>query len=98
VDFIRRYIFPGGMLPCPKILKSLADKVGLAHSHERSFGTDYALTLVEWRSRFREAWPKIAPLGFDERFRRTWEYYFAYCEAGFRTERTNVIQLGLARA
>jgi cyclopropane-fatty-acyl-phospholipid synthase len=99
VDFIRRYIFPGGMLPCPKILKSLADKVGLAHSHERSFGADYALDagpMAQPASARRG--PELAPLGFDERFRRTWEYYFAYCEAGFRSGNIDVRQIILAKS
>ena len=97
MDFIRRYIFPGGMLPCPRVLRSLADKVGLALHHELSFGKDYALTLVEWRRRFREAWPRLGPLGFDERFRRMWEYYFAYCEAGFRSGNIDVRQVVFAK-
>ena len=93
VDFIRRYIFPGGMLPSPGIMKSLGEKVGLALHHERIFGLDYAETLAEWRNRFRAAWPDLVPLGFDERFRRMWEYYLAYCEAGFRSGNIDVRQI-----
>jgi cyclopropane-fatty-acyl-phospholipid synthase len=93
IDFIRRYIFPGGMLPSPGIMKTLGEKVGLALHHERIFGLDYAVTLAEWRTRFRAAWPTLVPLGFDERFRRMWEYYLAYCEAGFRSGNIDVRQL-----
>jgi len=93
MDFIRRYIFPGGMLPSPRIMKQLGERVGMMIQHERIFGVDYAETLVQWRDRFRAAWPDLMPLGFDERFRRMWEYYLAYCEAGFRTGNIDVRQI-----
>ncbi len=93
IDFIRRYIFPGGMLPSPGIMAELGEKVGLALEKERIFGLDYARTLAEWRDRFHEAWPHLMPLGFDERFRRMWDYYLSYCEAGFRTGNIDVRQL-----
>ncbi len=93
IDFIRRYIFPGGMLPTPSIMRSLGDKFGLSLTTEKIFGQDYALTLAHWRDRFRAAWPNMAGLGFDERFRRLWEYYLSYCEAGFRAGSIDVRQL-----
>ncbi|ALK09908.1 Cyclopropane-fatty-acyl-phospholipid synthase [Blastochloris viridis] len=98
LDFIRGYVFPGGMLPTPSILKTLGDRTGLALVGEREFGLDYATTLVHWRDRFRAAWPTLVPLGFDERFRRLWEYYLAYCEAGFRARNIDVRQMIFARA
>ncbi len=98
LDFIRAYIFPGGMLPTPTIMKSLGEKFGLPLAHERIFGLDYARTLATWRDRFRAAWPLLTPLGFDERFRRMWEYYLAYCEAGFRTGNIDVRQMVFAKA
>ena len=98
VDFIRHYIFPGGMLPSPGIMKSLGEKVGMTIRHERIFGVDYADTLVAWRNSFRKSWPEIVPLGFDERFRRMWEYYLAYCEAGFREGNIDVRQIVYAKA
>jgi cyclopropane-fatty-acyl-phospholipid synthase len=98
VDFIRHYVFPGGMLPSPGIMKSLGEKVGLALRHERIFGHDYAVTLDMWRERFRAAWPHLTPLGFDERFRRLWEYYLAYCEAGFRSGNIDVRHLVYAKS
>ncbi len=97
VDFIRRYIFPGGMLPSPGIMKQLGETVGLGVHHERVFGWDYAATLAAWREHFRAAWPDLTGLGFDERFRRMWEYYFAYCEAGFRSGNIDVRQIVYAK-
>ncbi len=94
VDFIQRHIFPGGLLPTTDILKSQAEAVGLVYQPVLSFGLDYARTLVVWRERFEGAWPQIAALGFDERFRRKWQLYLAYCEAGFRAR---TIDVGLYR-
>jgi cyclopropane-fatty-acyl-phospholipid synthase len=98
IDFIRRYIFPGGMLPSPEIMTKLGKSVGMSIRHERVFGVDYADTLADWRERFRAAWPDILKLGFDERFRRMWEYYLAYCEAGFREGNIDVRQIVYAKA
>lgn len=93
LDFIRRYIFPGGMLPTPSILKELGVRFGVPLAGERIFGLDYARTLAAWRERFRAAWPTLTPMGFDERFRRLWEYYLAYCEAGFLSGNIDVRQM-----
>jgi cyclopropane-fatty-acyl-phospholipid synthase len=98
LDFIRAYIFPGGMLPTPTIMKTLGQKFGVPLTHEHIFGLDYANTLASWRDRFRAAWPQLVPMGFDERFRRMWEYYLAYCEAGFRTGNIDVRQMVFAKA
>jgi cyclopropane-fatty-acyl-phospholipid synthase len=97
VDFIRRYVFPGGMLPTPATLKSLGQNCGLPLIGEKIFGEDYARTLAAWRERFRAAWPTLAPQGFDERFRRLWEYYLAYCEAGFLSGNIDVRQMVFAK-
>jgi cyclopropane-fatty-acyl-phospholipid synthase len=83
LDFIRYYIFPGGMLPTHRTLLDLGAKNGLELIHDENFGADYAATCRIWRSRFLEAWPQIAALGFDEKFRRLWLYYLCYCEAAF---------------
>jgi len=83
-DFIQRHIFPGGMLPSVEQLRAQIGRAGLALRSAEHFGASYAATLAEWRRRFDDAWPRLHPLGFDERFRRKWEYYLAYCEAGFR--------------
>jgi cyclopropane-fatty-acyl-phospholipid synthase len=93
VDFIQRYVFPGGMLPSPAVLKSLGDRFGIPVIKERIFGQDYARTLATWRDNFRQAWPNLKPLGFDERFRRLWEYYLSYCEAGFLSGNIDVRQV-----
>ena len=95
VDFIQRYIFPGGMLPSEARLQEEAARAGLGWQGVERFGPDYARTLSEWAERFQTAWREIAPLGFDERFRRLWHFYFSYCRAGFVTGRTNVVQLTL---
>jgi cyclopropane-fatty-acyl-phospholipid synthase len=97
-DFIQNYIFPGGMLPSEERLRAVTAKAGLAWTGIARFGQDYADTLAEWHRRFDAAWNEIRPLGFDERFRKLWKFYLSYCEAGFRTERTNVVQLSLAKA
>ncbi|WP_045836349.1 cyclopropane-fatty-acyl-phospholipid synthase family protein [Hyphomicrobium sp. 99] len=82
-DFIQRYIFPGGMLPTSTLIAELASAAGLTLVHDEAFGMSYARTLAEWRSRFLCAWPRIESMGFDQRFRRMWEYYLTYCEVGF---------------
>ena len=84
-DFIQRYIFPGGMLPSPQIMADQAARVGLEIASVETFRHGYVATLAEWRRRFAAAWPQIEKLGFDTRFRRLWDYYLRYCEAGFQT-------------
>ena len=96
-DFIQKYIFPGGMLPSETRLKQEIDRAGLDWQSVMRFGQDYADTLAEWTVSFDDAWDDIRKLGFDDRFRRMWRYYLAYCEAGFRTERTDVIQLSVGK-
>ncbi len=96
-DFIQRYIFPGGMLPSPTVLRETIEKAGLSWKDSATFGLDYARTLATWRERFQDAWPKIQTLGFDERFRLLWKYYLSYCEAGFRAGTVDVGQITLAR-
>ncbi|MGZ3400654.1 MAG: class I SAM-dependent methyltransferase [Caulobacteraceae bacterium] len=96
-DFIQKYIFPGGMLPSEARLRQEVGKAGLAWQAVSRFGHDYARTLNQWAGAFQGAWKSIEPLGFDERFRRLWLFYLGYCEAGFRTGRTDVIQLGLSK-
>ena len=83
VDFIQRYIFPGGMLLTKTILKEQAARAGLVIERVETFGQSYATTLRLWHERFEAVWPEVAKLGFDEKFRRLWKLYLAYCEAGF---------------
>lgn len=93
-DFIQRYIFPGGMLPTASAMARCAAASGLAFEPVLAFGPSYSRTLREWRVRFNSAWPQIRELGFDDRFRRMWDYYLAYCAAGFDR---NAIDVGLYR-
>ncbi|MCZ4288541.1 SAM-dependent methyltransferase [Hoeflea alexandrii] len=92
-DFIQRYVFPGGMLPTENHLTSLGQAAGLEMVGHRAFGPDYGRTLAEWRQRFWNAWEEIQPMGFDLRFKRLWEFYMYYCEAGFRSGHINVRQV-----
>ncbi len=98
-DFIQRYIFPGGMLPSDAALQQQFDKAGLTRTDTHFFGQDYARTLKEWSKAFNEKWDNIiAPQGFDDAFRRMWNFYLSYCEAGFRNGRINVGHFALAKA
>jgi cyclopropane-fatty-acyl-phospholipid synthase len=96
--WIQKYIFPGGLLPSvTSIRQNLAAHTDLRIVGQRDFGHDYAATLRLWRERFTEHWAEIAGLGFDATFRRMWEFYLAYSEAGFRAGYIGVSQFGLAR-
>lgn len=99
-EFIKRYIFPGGALPSLNVLHDLAAANGLELVEAVPHGASYALTLASWSERFAKAWQGMTESSprFDDRFRRMWEYYLAYCEAGFRTGRINVYQIALAKA
>ncbi|MFO1070183.1 MAG: cyclopropane-fatty-acyl-phospholipid synthase family protein [Geminicoccaceae bacterium] len=96
-DFIQRYIFPGGMLPSPGALRERIAAAGLELQDQIAFGACYARTLALWAERFHAAWDTLDRSKFDARFRRIWDYYLAYCEAGFRTGSTDVVQLAVAR-
>ncbi len=89
-DFIQRYIFPGGMLPSDGLMRARIADAGLRLDFVRNFGMSYAHTLADWQARFQRAWPRLLTMGFDERFKRKWEYYLSYCEAGFRAEALDV--------
>ena len=82
-DFIQKHVFPGGFLPSKTMLRAEIEKAGLSLVSTEHFGHSYARTLAVWRSRFLAHWPEIEALGFDEKFRRLWDYYLSYCEAGF---------------
>ncbi|WGM31091.1 cyclopropane-fatty-acyl-phospholipid synthase family protein [Brevundimonas sp. NIBR11] len=97
-DFIQKYVFPGGMLPSEARLQPVVEAAGLSWDSIDRFGIDYADTLQRWDQSFQAAWGDIRRMGgFDERFRRLWRFYLGYCEAGFRSRRTDVIQLALSR-
>ncbi len=90
VDFIQRYIFPGGMLPSDRTMKEQASRAGLTITNRLSFGLDYARTLIEWKKHFLASWPAIEKLGFDERFKRMWQFYLDYCTTGFQFKSIDV--------
>jgi len=97
--WIQKYIFPGGLIPSLEAIdQTLAGHTSLRVTQRRELGPHYARTLRLWRDRFTENWPQIHDHGFDETFRRMWEFYLAYCEAGFRTGYLGVSQLQLTRA
>ncbi|MBS2532400.1 class I SAM-dependent methyltransferase [Catenulispora sp. NF23] len=96
-SWIHKYIFPGGLIPSIPELDYAAGTAGLRLAARRDFGLDYARTLRAWRHRFEEQWPRVAALGFDEVFRRTWRFYLAYCEAGFASGYIGVSQLAYTR-
>lgn len=103
MDFIQAHIFPGGMLLSPAMIARQANAAGLQLADSFSFGRDYARTLNDWHRRFEAAWPQIRALesrllGFDERFRRMWRYYLAYCEGGFNAGTIDVVQYGFSRS
>ena len=93
-DFIQRYIFPGGMLPTISAMQREIERAGLALVSLETFGLSYARTLNAWQQRFQRAWPDIQQFGFGPRFKQMWEYYLAYCEAGFRR---GAVDVGLYR-
>ncbi|KAB1115122.1 class I SAM-dependent methyltransferase [Neorhizobium galegae] len=90
IDFIQKYIFPGGFVPSDSALERAVSAAGLKLTGIEHFGQSYSRTLREWRSRFHAHWPAIAAQGFDGRFRRLWHYYLCYCEAGFEEGCINV--------
>jgi cyclopropane-fatty-acyl-phospholipid synthase len=83
-DFIQKYIFPGGMLPSEEKLDGHINKAGLLKTDQHNFGESYAKTLALWRKDFLSNWENISRLGYSDKFKRMWEYYMCYCEAGFR--------------
>jgi cyclopropane-fatty-acyl-phospholipid synthase len=98
VDFIQRYVFPGGAIPSiAAMTAAIAAASDLTPHHLEEMGLHYAETLRRWRERFEAEWPAIEPLGFDERFRRLWRYYLAYCEGGFLERVIGVVQMVLAK-
>jgi cyclopropane-fatty-acyl-phospholipid synthase len=95
--WIHKYIFPGGICPSVPAIEQCLANTDLRIEQRRQFGLHYARTLRLWRERFTDQWPRIAPLGFDDTFRRMWEFYLAYSEAGFRSGYLNVWQFGLTK-
>lgn len=98
VDFIQKYIFPGGFLPSVSALTALATKrTGFVVRNLHDIGMDYAVTLQHWRERFEQQLPKVRELGYDERFIRMWRYYFCYCEGGFLARSISTVHMTFER-
>ncbi len=96
-DFVQKYIFPGGMLPSPSILRREIASAGLEFLGSVEFSDSYSRTLREWRAAFNSRWGEVANLGFDQRFCRIWDFYLAVSAAGFRAGTTTVTQIALRR-
>lgn len=97
VDFIQKYIFPGGMLPSPSALRAQVDKAGLAVERSIEFGQSYNISLRRWHETFNEKWDQIAEMGFDDRFRRMWNFYLTSCAATFQSANCDVTQITIKR-
>ncbi len=96
-DFIQKYIFPGGFLPSKNELVNLANQSGLKFENCTSYGDHYSNTLNIWREEFLEKWEQISSQGFDNTFKRMWNFYLSYCEAGFKSKNIDLIQFALQK-
>ncbi len=97
-DFIRHYVFPGGMLPSLARFREEAERAGLKFAEAYSFGKDYARTLRDWSNRMQEKSTEIMALGHDQQFLRNWQFYLGICAASFNVARTDVVQVELVNA
>ena len=95
-DFIQKYIFPGGFLPSKKNIIKLSAETGLEFEKCNSYGTHYSNTLMIWRDEFIKKWESISEQGFDSNFKRMWNFYLSYCEAGFKSKNIDLIQFSLS--
>ncbi len=98
VDFIQKYIFPGGMLPSPVVLRQEVEKSGLQVARSVEFGESYSVTLRRWHETFNERWDQVAALGFDDRFRRMWNFYLTSCAATFHSANCDVTQITVTKS
>ncbi len=97
VDFIQKYIFPGGMLPSPSVLRKEVEKSGMTVDGSIEFGESYSQTLRRWSDVFNDRWDQIAALGFDDRFRRMWNLYLSSCAGTFHSGNCDVTQITVSR-
>ena len=95
-DFIQKYIFPGGFLPCKRVLRDYANDTGLEIKEYNSYGNHYSNTLKLWRNEFQKKWIDISKQGFDLTFKRMWNFYLSYCEAGFKSKNIDLVQFSLS--
>jgi cyclopropane-fatty-acyl-phospholipid synthase len=94
-DFIQKYIFPGGFLPSLQSIKDHTERSGLQLTAYNSYGIHYSNTLKKWRENFINSWSDISKQGFDQSFKKIWDFYFSYCEAGFKSKNIDLIQFSL---
>ena len=94
-DFIQKYIFPGGFLPSKSIINKYVSENGLTIKSYDSYADHYSNTLAIWRNEFNKKWDLIKEQGFDSTFKRMWEFYLSYCEAGFKSKNIDLIQFSL---
>ena len=94
-DFIQKYIFPGGFLPSLGSIKNYSKKTGLVLKGYNSYGNHYSKTLSKWRKNFINSWGQISKQGFDNSFKKIWDFYFSYCEAGFNSKNIDLIQFSV---
>ena len=94
-DFIQKYIFPGGFLPSLESLNKLSNNSGLKIDQYNLYGSHYSNTLQKWRESFLNSWDVISSQGFDLNFKKMWNFYFSYCEAGFKSKNIDLIQFSL---
>ena len=97
VDFIQKHIFPGGMLPSPSALRKEIELAGLRIRHSVEFGGSYDQTLRRWHDTFNARWDEVARLGFDDRFRRMWNFYLTSCAGSFQGRNCDVTQITVTR-
>jgi cyclopropane-fatty-acyl-phospholipid synthase len=97
VDFIQKYIFPGGMLPAPSVLRAEVERAGLRVKGSIEFGESYSLTLRRWHETFSDRWGEVRKLGFDDRFKRMWDFYLASCAGAFQGGNCDVTQITVTR-
>ncbi|WP_438956807.1 class I SAM-dependent methyltransferase [Cognatiyoonia sp.] len=96
-DFIQKYIFPGGMLPSPTKLREAVENAGLKVVKSIEFGESYSQTLRRWHEIFNEKWDQVAAMGFDERFKRMWNFYLTSCAGTFHSGNCDVTQITISR-
>ena len=94
-DFIQKYIFPGGFLPSLQSIRNYCEDAGLELTDYNSYGKHYSNTLKTWRENFIRSWNDISKQGFDQSFKKIWDFYFSYCEAGFKAKNIDLIQFSI---
>ena len=97
VDFIQKYIFPGGMLPSPSSLEKIAKENKLGFSIKNQMADSYYQTLELWRHNFNQKWNKIKSLGYSDEFKRMWNFYLSYCSGGFKAKTIDVYQIDFSK-